>query len=177
MKREDPVPDDADFSARLAEIRPALCGYVASIMPDISALEDIVQETTLFLWNSRETFAEGTSFRAWAFKVAYFKALSHRRDLQREKVVTLSENLILRIAAAAENRADQTDLRLEALSRCVANMRPADRDLLQSKYIERRPLADQARVAGIPPNRLQKALSRIRISLRHCIAKTLSPPS
>lgn len=167
--------DDGELALRLAEIRPALCGYVASILPHPAAMEDVVQETCLFLWESRASFLPGTNFKAWAFKAAYFKALSYRRDLQRDKFITLSEDLIHRIAGAAEARADDADRRLDALRRCVASLKDKDRLLLQSKYHERRSLTDQANAAGIPPNRLQKALSRVRLALRHCISKTLSP--
>ncbi len=175
QRRPDDLQDEGDVSFRLAEIRPALCGYVASLLPHPAAMEDVVQETCLFLWESRETYVPGTNFKAWAFKTAYFKALSHRRDLQRDKVITLSEDLIHRIADAAESHADSTDVRLDALRRCVASLNDKDRQLLLSKYHERRSLTDQANAAGIPANRLQKALSRIRLALRHCIAKTQNP--
>lgn len=169
----DNLPAPEDYSLRVAGIRAALCGYVASILPVREAVEDVVQETLQFLWASRESFEPGSNFKAWAFKVAYFKALSHRRDLQRSKVVMFSEDLIHRIAGASESRADEADRRLEALRDCVAGLRPQDRQLLHSKYMDQRSLTDQAHAAGMPPNRLQKALSRIRLALRHCIAQRL----
>ncbi len=165
---------DAELSGRIQELRPALRGYILSILPHPDAAEDVVQETCLFLWERRGDFQPGTNFKAWAFKTGYFKALTHRRELQRNKVVTLSEDLLHRIAGAAEEQAEQIDERLVAMRACLADLRPEDLRLLQLKYVERRSLSEQARSLNAPPNRLQKAISRVRLALRHCIEHKLS---
>lgn len=172
-----PLPDESgkqlvselEFARLLADLRPALRGYVLSVLPHPDAAEDVVQETSVFLWERRGDFDAGTNFKAWAFKTAYFKALSHRRDLQREKVVTLSEDLIQRVAGAAQEVAEEADVRLRALGECLAGLRPRDLQLLQLRYVEQRSLTDQAKALQVPPNRLQKAISRLRLALRHCI--------
>lgn len=169
--------DEAGFARLLADVRPALRGYILSVIPHPDAAEDVTQETSVFLWENRAHFIPGTNFKAWAFKTGYFKALSHRRELQRNKVVTLSEDVIHRIAGAAEDFADQADRRIEVLQGCLGELRPADRRLLQSKYVERRSLTDQAHELNVPPNRLQKTISRLRLALRHCIKSRLSSRS
>ena len=166
--------DDAEFSERLADLRSAMRAYVISILPHPDAADDVVQETCLFLWERRDSFAPGTNFKAWAFKSAYFKALAQRREFQRNKVVTLSEEVIHRIAGAAEQRADHADQRMIALERCLRELPPQDLRLLQLKYVQRHSISDQAHALGVPPNRLHKILSRLRLALRHCIESRLS---
>lgn len=173
-ENSDVVLGDADLSGRIEALRPALRGYILSILPHPDAAEDVVQETCLFLWERRTDFQPGTNFKAWAFRTGYFKALTHRRELQRNKVVTLSEDLLHRIAGAAEEQADQMDDRLLAMRTCVSELRREDLRLLQLRYVERRSLSEQARSMNAPPNRLQKALSRVRLALRHCIETKLS---
>jgi RNA polymerase sigma-70 factor (ECF subfamily) len=172
--RPDDPSDDPSFADAVAGVRGALKGYVLSILPYPDACEDVVQETCVFLWDRRRDYQAGSSFRAWAFKAAWFKALSFRRDLQREKVVTFSEETLQRIAGAAEDFSSQADERIVALQRCVAELPEADAQLLRLKYLDRASLADHARQLAMKPNRLQKALSRLRLALRHCIERRLS---
>ncbi|MCB1133389.1 MAG: hypothetical protein KDN05_19875, partial [Verrucomicrobiae bacterium] len=123
---EDSSLDSAEISAQIEAIRPALRGYILSILPHPDAVEDVVQETCLFLWERRADFQAGTNFKAWAFKTGYFKALAHRRALQRNKIITFSEDVLHRIAGAAEQQAGHADARLSALSHCLRELGPAD---------------------------------------------------
>lgn len=177
LNPEQPEAQGIDSRTLIREfeaLRPLLRGYILSIVPHPSAVDDIMQETIIILWEKRADYTPGTNFKAWAFKVAYFKALSHRRELQRSKVVTLSEDLLHRIAGAAETLADESDSRFQALQDCLGSLLPRDLSLLQATYVEKTSLTDQAKQLDVPPNRLQKAVSRIRIMLRSCIKKKIS---
>ena len=170
---EDPR-DEVAIGVCIERIRPALMGYVRSLLPQSSACDDIVQETCIFLWERRDEVMEEGNCKALAFKVAWFKVLSHRRDLQRQRVITFSEDMLHRIAGAAEDQADQVDLRAEALRVCLSERSAEELQLLRLKYQRGESLADHARQLGWKPNRLQKALSRIRLVLRHCVESRLS---
>jgi RNA polymerase sigma-70 factor (ECF subfamily) len=172
-ERSEPRNDEA-LGERIEALRPALKGYVLSLLPRPDACEDVVQETCLVLWERRAEFDPERNFKAWAFKVAWFKALSHRRDMQRDKLVSFSEDVLQRIAGAAEEESAQIDRRMEALRTCLAGLPADDLRLLELKYINRASLAEQARQYGWKPNRLQKMLSRLRLALRHCIESQLS---
>lgn len=167
-------PESGVLDSQLEELRPALMSYVLSLVPDRNACDDIVQETFLFLWNRREEFEPGTNFKAWAFKAAWFKVLTHRRELQRRKTVSFSEDVLDRISKAAEHLAEDLDQRLAALHHCVSELPPENRHLLRLKYLDRLSLTDHAKNLGVKPNQIQKTLSRIRIALRHCVETRLS---
>ena len=64
--------------------------------------------------------------------------------------------------------------RMIALERCLRELPPQDLRLLQLKYVQRHSISDQAHALGVPPNRLHKTLSRLRLTLRHCIESRLS---
>lgn len=170
----DPPLDEVGFTRALEALRPAMRGYVLSIFPHPSRCEDIVQESILFAWERRADFKPGTNLKAWVFKAAYFKTLACRRDAQRDRLVTFSEDMLHKIAGAAEEQSDDADGRLGALQSCLSSLKPEEFALLKLKYLDRGSLTDLARQQSMAPNRLQKALSRLRLTLRHCIEARLS---
>lgn len=171
----DPLTrEDAIWGTRIEGLRPALMCYVISLLPDRDACDDVVQETCLFLWDRRGDFEQGTNFKAWAFKAAWFKVLTYKREAQRSKLISFSEDVLERISKAAEQMSDEVDHRLSALRECVAELPSDNQRLLQLKYLNRVSLTDHAKSLGLKPNQIQKNLSRIRIALRHCVETRLS---
>lgn len=171
--RKEPQ-DDSAFAAEIDGLRVALRAYVMSILPHHSACDDVVQETSVFLWERRHERDDTTNLKAWAFKVAWFKAMAWRRDRQREKTVSFSEDTLHEISAAAESLADDAAERLQALRSCLSRLAPADVRLLQLRYVEGASLTGHAREQQMKPTRVQKTISRLRLVLRHCIESKLS---
>ncbi len=178
MSRSEPSQSapqaETAFAEEVAGLRTALRGYVMSILPHHAACDDVLQETSLFLWERRHECNDDTNVKAWAFKVAWFKAMAWRRDKQREKTVNFSEDTLHEIAGAAETLADEARDRLHALRDCLSRLAPADVRLLQMKYVEGGSLTDHAREFSLKPSRVQKTISRLRLVLRHCIETKLS---
>ncbi len=154
-------------------LRPAVRAYVLTMFPHPHQCEDIVQETMIFAWERRMEFTLGTSLKAWLFKTAYFKTLAQRRDAIREKTVTLSESMLQTLAEAAEDHLATTDNRMRAMDHCLGGLNDSQIELLRHKYLERGSLSELARRQKVDENRLQKAISRIRLALRHCIEKNI----
>lgn len=151
MKPENSRPDSAssslsaeEFDRLVADQRPALLAYVTTLLPHPGAAEDVVQQTLVFLWERRDTFQAGTSFRAWSFKSAYFKALSCRRDLQRERVTTFSDDLLQRLADAAERESGNVSRKRGALDHCLQKLPGHHQQLLHLKYVENCSLTEHA---------------------------------
>ncbi|BCU77628.1 sigma-70 family RNA polymerase sigma factor [Luteolibacter sp. LG18] len=169
--------DEAELAHRIAALRISLRGYVLSILPHRAACDDVVQETMIFLWERREEYREDTNLRAWAFKVAWFKAMGHRRDRMREeRVVCFSEDSLHRISGAMEEILEEAEPRMEALRRCLSQLDAEEIRLLRLKYVDRGSLTADAQDRAENPNRVQKAISRLRLRLRHCIESKLSLP-
>lgn len=166
--------DDAEFVGRISSLRTALRGYVFSILPHHGACDDVVQDTCLFLWENRSKYRADTNFKAWAFRVAWFKAMACRRDYARGKVVNLPEDTLRQLADEAQSMVDEAHDRLDALRRCLARLSPEEIALLRLKYVNEGSLTDYARSLKQQPGRVQKTLSRLRLALRHCIENQLS---
>lgn len=166
--------EEAEFVNEISGLRTVLRGYVLALLPHHGACDDVVQETCLFLWERRDECGEETNLKAWAFSVARFKAMAYRRDHLREKTVFFSEERLHQIAGAAELLAEGAHERLLALRSCLARLSPAEISLLRLKYVDRGSLSDYARSMKQQPSRVQKTLSRLRLSLRYCIETRLS---
>ena len=164
-----------DVAGWIAAVRSGLLAYVVSLLPQArEEAEDVVQSTCTILWEKRGEFRAGTDFKAWAFRTAYFQVLALRRDIGRSKVAVFSDETLQRLAGAAESAAEHTDRRIDALRECVKALPSHDRRLVSLKYASNVSLADHARRIGVPPGRLQKSLSRLRLVLKHCIEKRLN---
>jgi RNA polymerase sigma-70 factor (TIGR02960 family) len=64
------VDDPAEFSARAERHRRELHVHCYRMLASFDEAEDAVQETLLRAWNARATFAGGTLFRAWLYRIA-----------------------------------------------------------------------------------------------------------
>ncbi|BCU76503.1 sigma-70 family RNA polymerase sigma factor [Luteolibacter sp. LG18] len=168
---EPPRLSEEEFHQLLAASQPRLKGYVASILGGWSDVDDIVQETNLVLLQKQGVFEAGTNFISWAFRVAYFKATTWRRDRQREGRVVFSEHAFQELAAHAEERFHNRGNPGEALAECLKRLPAQERELVEVKYAQRRSLVDHARTLGCSAQSLHKRISRIRLALRECMRR------
>ena len=160
------------FDALLADAQVRIRGYLASILGGWAEVDDLLQETNLVLIRKQDEFKPGTNFIAWAFRVAYFKATTWRRNRGREGRVVFREHEFQEIAAAAEDYFASATPMVQALARCIEKLPHEDRELVRLKYVERQSLTGLASALGRRANTLHKTISRIRLALRKCIHET-----
>ncbi|MFD2159918.1 sigma-70 family RNA polymerase sigma factor [Rubritalea tangerina] len=170
----DAPPQANDLLQEIDAIQVDLRGYVISIAGSAEDIDDIIQETNLFLWERQNDFTPGTSFKAWAFKVAYFKSMAQRRDAIRRGHVTFSESTIQRISIEAENHFTPATDRVAALRHCLQKLKPDDQNILYQKYVKGASFTDFAKHLGKPVNSIHQIASRARLALRQCIQQQLS---
>lgn len=164
---------DAEMAISIASLRLPLRGYLRTLIPDLAACDDLVQETLLFLWERRDSANESVPLNAWAYKVAWFKAMAWHRDRRRNRLVYFSNDVLQQLAPVAEAMSATAEDRLEALRDCLARLPEGDLALLRLKYVDQGSLTRHADEMGWKPNRVQKALSRLRLALRQCIRAKL----
>jgi RNA polymerase sigma-70 factor (ECF subfamily) len=162
------------LAGELAALTPGLRAYAASLLPGYDRVDDVVQEASALIWARRAEFVLGTNFAAWAMRFAYFTALAHRRDAIRDGVrVVFSESLVQKVAERAAERAERADVRLEALEKCLAELKPSDSALIQARYGRNTNLTALAAEQRKSPEALHKAISRLRAALRFCVSRRL----
>lgn len=73
-----------DFEHALVGAIPHLRAFARSFANDPARADDLVQETLVKAWNSRDSFTPGTNFRAWLFTILRNVYFSQHRKLKRE---------------------------------------------------------------------------------------------
>lgn len=166
---------ESAFVAQLTDIQMPLRLYVQSLMPGDASVHDVTQQANATLWKKREDFTLGTNFKAWAFSVARYEVLNYRKQQARDARIGLvfSDELEEVMTEELSQEPDDLGLRQEALRQCLDKLRPADKELILSRYFKNETLQDFASQVGRSVGGLKVTLHRLRNSLQTCIEKNL----
>jgi RNA polymerase sigma-70 factor, ECF subfamily len=172
----DPTQDDSDssFVTQLTEHQLAMNLYVRSLLPGDPAVCDVLQQTNAKLWEKRKEFVPNTNFKAWAFSVARFEVLNHRKVQARNSKLIFSSNLEEVFASELANSELNFQERLVALRECLTKLKPQDRQLLMHRYSSSKGLEEFATQVGRSLGGLKVTLHRLRSALRVCMQRRLS---
>jgi RNA polymerase sigma-70 factor, ECF subfamily len=145
--------------------------YIVTLLGSYDAASNVLQETNLVLWRKIKEFESGTSFSAWARKVAYWQTLAYLRDRKRDKHV-FSEELVRQLAArtAIDEEGDETRI---ALRHCLSELKPQSLGLIKERYGGDLSIGVMAEKLGEAPGAVKVRLHRIRRALQNCIKKQM----
>lgn len=146
--------------------------YIYTLIPHRSDAEDLLQETSLTLWEKFDQFEPGTDFVAWGCQVAYWKVRNARRKYARSPIIHDDELLSSLSDKAIASQAN-LDQRHDALADCLKKISDRDRELVMSRYEADRTVKDVAQRSGRSVEAAYKALSRIRRALLDCVTLRL----
>ena len=117
----DPLPNKVDrFMTELMQHQRRLYQYIHALLPRHQDAEDAMQSTLLVLWEKFDQFQAGTSFYAWASRIAYFTVQNYRRS--RKRLVTIfDEKVFEQISAEVDEQFDLLELRRELMQHLRRN--------------------------------------------------------
>jgi RNA polymerase sigma-70 factor, ECF subfamily len=165
---------DARHAQILAAHQLDIYFYVRSLVLNHDAVEEIVQNTNLALWERRGQFEEIRNFTAWAFQVARYRVLEYRAQSKR-KGLCFSDALVDQLALQSPQYSVKDNDLIDNLNRCVAQLAARDRELLTKRYSLAMSCDSVAQGIGRPVRWVYKALSRIRQELADCVAAHRGP--
>ena len=179
-KANDPNPtsrEHADalqrrFLPLLTQHQRRVFAYIFTLVPNRTDAEDILQDTTITLWEKFETFEPGSDFVAWACQIAYWKVRNARRKYARSPIIhddALLSSIADKLAATQKDRDDRHD----ALAQCLDKLSDRDHELVMSRYETDATVKDVAKHTGRTLDAAYKALSRIRRALLDCVTLRL----
>lgn len=168
----DMPPTTEQFIRLLGENHRQLYLYVASLVPNRTDADDILQQTNLVLWREFEHFEAGSNFTAWACRVALNQVLCWRKRRQRDRLV-FSEEFFEAVAEELSSDMARLDERRQALTACIEKLPTHHRDLIRSRYGDGRPVEAIAADVGRTVEAVYRMLSRIRQALHECVAHSL----
>jgi RNA polymerase sigma-70 factor, ECF subfamily len=166
------TPDRNELFVELFAIHQrTLYGFIYTLVHNVADAEDLLQQTSLVLWQKFGEFDPGTSFAAWACQIAHFTVLDHLKKKRRSRVV-FSDDLVARLA---ETRRDHKDSQLTdpvALETCMEELSAADRKLIGLCYSVKRDIKAAAAALGRPAASVYVSLVRVRKLLLNCLQRT-----
>ncbi len=170
--KENPESDRGDrFMKLYTAVQRRLYGYIMAMVPDETAVEDIIQETVSYMWKHFDDFEPGTDFAAWSFAIAKYRIFNYIKQKQKDKK-TFSNKTIQAIEDVVIARTqEQEDNRLDRLRNCMKKLSDRDRNLLSLRYEVNSSVKNISERVEQSVNTLYNRLYRIRISLLNCVNK------
>lgn len=176
MESSTPMNDDAlqlqEFVTEITKAQGRIRAFIVSLMPGSPDVGDVLQETNLTLWKSRERYQPGTNFIAWAFTIARLEVLHQRSRDKRLGRIVLSDKLVELMAGEASTT-NPHESHLRALESCLAKLSAKQRQLVEARYLPGHTLEMHAHLTGRKSSALRVALLRIRAGLRQCVEQSM----
>lgn len=171
--QETPIEHEA-FLRLFTRFEGNLRAFVASLLPTWEGVDEVMQESSIILWRKFAQFDQSAEagFLDWAFMIARYEVLKYRRRRATDRL-RFSEDVFELLANAAESVTVTQDQRLRLLRECVANLEPAQLELVKAVYEDGAAIKDVAEQIGRTPAGLYKALARIRNRLANCVQAKL----
>lgn len=162
-------PDHESFVRALTRHERVIRAYIRGA--GISRPEDvdeITQEVSLIAWQKFDQLENVDEFPRWACVIARYRVLEFRRKRFRDRLV-LNEKVFELLMDEALEETGQHEARLRHLERCVDELPPASRKLVNAAYEPGASIDELARSAGKKTNALYQQLWRIRRVLMKCV--------
>lgn len=84
---------DEEIMMLIAQHQGSLQAFLRSLVPMGGEVEDVLQRVNLVIWRKREQFEIGTNFKAWAFAVARWEAMSYLKQRKRDSWLLFDSEL------------------------------------------------------------------------------------
>ena len=172
MSGPNPIHDDAtqrQFVELLLANQRRVTTYIATLLCNPPDVDDLFQEASVVMWQKFGTFQPGTSFAAWACRIAHLKVLEFRRR-QRRGPVLFSDETLESLAGECTDHLDEIECQHAKLSECVAELDPAQQQLLQVRFAEKSNLKSTAQTLGRAINTVRRRLTLLYAALLECVA-------
>jgi RNA polymerase sigma factor (sigma-70 family) len=158
-----------DFDALYRAARDDVYAYVAALLRDRSAAEDVTALAFERAYRKRAGYREGRgSARAWLFGIARNAALDELRRRRRTAALTAEP---ADFEAASPEDAAEAALRRAAVRTAMASLPPRDRELIALKFHAGLDNAELAAVLGVSPSNagtlLHRAMTKLREAVEH----------
>ncbi|HBE68750.1 MAG TPA: RNA polymerase factor sigma-70 [Planctomycetaceae bacterium] len=172
---ESPTPiSEADFVRLFARHELALRNYARLILPDWSSVDDVLQDASITMWESRQRLRDESGFLPWGKVIVRHKCFNAIAKMRRDRLV-LDKDVLELIAREEEAEAASEDLvRIQhSLAECLGELTPERRQLVLSPYRGAGEVKSLAEQSGKTPNSLYKIIGRLRAKLSQCVEEKL----
>ncbi len=158
----------ANFVKALTHHDRDLRRYLYALVMDELAVDEVMQETALTLWEHYAEYDTTRPFMPWACRFAYFKVLERRRTVSRQRAL-LRDDVWELVQETALSQLTSGSDREKALAGCLHHLSDADRELLRRRYLDGERVIDLADHLHKTVKNLYNRIDRLRLRLVDCI--------
>jgi RNA polymerase sigma-70 factor, ECF subfamily len=146
----------------------SIYSYILSLVPNITAADEISQNTSLLLWEEFDRFDSSKDFGAWARTIAHYQVLRYRKTSDRERMRFDSE-LLETLADRTAIRCDELAARQRHLIDCMAQLSEFKRQVIRLYYFFGMTAKAVAAELGQNAAAVEKTVLRTRRTLYNCV--------
>ena len=160
--------DDGALRELFTRHAPILAARLRAVLPP-SDVEDVLQETFLAAWKGAGRYQPQDAAGGWLWGIARRQALLLLRR-RGPAHAPLPDALTLGTAGVLDHRAPgdpaETVAAQARLASAVSTLSPAEHEVWHLVYVEDRPLAEVAKLTGVPEGTVKSRAHRARRLLR-----------
>ena len=171
------MKNQAQFVERLTGQTRTLYAFAYSLVRNHQDSEEIVQKTSVIMWDKYESYDENASFGAWSRSILYRVAMNHLRARKRDAI--LCEPEVLEKLSEGYENADSSYMEngmLDSLQTCLRRLTGKSRRMIELRYRNRESSAAIGRRLKLSVTAVDVALYRLRSRLEQCMKSVLSQP-
>jgi len=173
MSRADRKNNESLFLPLFLVHQKSLYAFILALVHDYVDADDILQETSVIMWQKFAEYQQGTDFIAWGITIARYQVLRHFKEKSRSKM-QFNGDLLHAITECTTSQLDSIDKRLKALRHCRNKLNEQDRTLVEMRYDFGIPFKQIAQKTGRSIHVIYKKMSRIQSALLMCIDQALN---
>ncbi|MGE0700296.1 MAG: sigma-70 family RNA polymerase sigma factor [Hyphomicrobiaceae bacterium] len=160
--------DNGELQRELTALVPNLRAFARSLCGNADQADDLVQETLVKAWRSRETFAPGSNLKAWLFTILRNTFLSERR--KRKFEVHDSDGKLAQQLSVKGRQSGHMDL-LD-FAKAFATLPAEQREALVLVGAEGFAYEDAAVMCGCAVGTIKSRVNRARVKLSELLGVT-----
>lgn len=165
-------PAEEPFVKLFVEHEPALRAFIFSQIVNWADMNEILQQTSILLWQKFDQFEQGTDFRSWAFKIARYEVLNFLRKQKRSKLV-FSEEVVQLLGTVDPWQEDHLEEQRHILAGCLEKLPQGHRRLLRQFYEGEHSVKDLGDIYKKSAMALYQRIHRLRVLLMECVGKEM----
>lgn len=168
---DSPHPiSEADFVRLFARHELALRNYARLILPNWSGVDDVLQDASITMWETRQRLQDEDGFLPWGKVIVRHKCFNAIAKMRRDRLV-LDKDVLDLIAREEDAEAESENLiRIQhSLEECLGKLTPERRQLVLAPYRGAGEVKKLAEQASRTPNSLYKMIGRLRARLSSCV--------
>ena len=164
--------DPAKFESLYERYHEQIFRYAYQRIDDKDLCHDVTQQVFLKALTSLHKYEfRGVPFSSWLYRIAQSEVYQALRDKQAERCVSLNENMTAEMMDEVEDNKMGKEIQYERVAKAVAQLEEEDLQLVEMRFMEKRPFKEVAEILGITENNAKVKLYRALEKLKKILIK------